>query len=287
MDIKKNRLYPYPVLAYYNSDFCESEFFVEVEVDQQEENVGIHFNVTLVNDELKEMIKNQMAVLAFHVENPITCYRKIFETGEEKFLIRIPSEKLNGRISICSFIISSNAIPNYSNNKFNSDYEGASFSITRGNILGIAPQVKIHIDKARNELEKMPSIFSIIRTDEAESQVMKIEIASEKIKLFLEKSVFETYQLLSMNGNYLPVLHSALIFPALVYALDSIQYEGVEEYEDYRWFRSIKKNMNKQGLELNSEQIRMKTSFVLAQELLNYPIVKGFEKLLAEGNDED
>lgn len=287
MDIKKNRLYPYPVLAYYNSDFCESQFSVKVGIDQQEDNVVIHFNVTLVNDELKELIKNQMAVLVYHVENPITCYRKIFETGEEDFSIRIPAEKLNGRISICSFIISRNAIPNYSNNKFNSDYEGASFSITRGNILGIAPQVKIHIDKARDELEKMPSIFSIIRTDEAESQVMKIEIASEKIKLFLEKSVFETYQLLSMNANYLPVLHSALIFPALVSTLDSIQHEGVEEYEDYRWFRSIKKNMNKQGLELNSEQIRMKTSFVLAQELLNYPIVKGFEKLLAEGNDED
>lgn len=287
MDIKKSRLYPHPVLTNYSNDFIDSEFTVDVKQEKVGEALSIHFKVNLNNEQLKEMIKKQLATLVFHVENPITCYRKIFKSWEEELSIKIPYEKLNERISVCTFIVSNTDISIYSNKNFNPDYENISFDVKKGNILGIAPQIKIHIDKERDQLKKIPSIFSIIKIDDPDLKTMKIEIASERIKLFLGKVVFEKYQQLSMNVNYLPILHLGLVFPALVYALDAIQYDGIEDYEEQRWFRSIKKNMTRNGVDLDREYIRMKTSFVLAQELLDYPLVKGFENLLIEGDDEE
>ena len=57
------RLYPYPVLAYFNDDYVDSKFDVSAQCENRGYDIEIIVNVELVNEKLNDMIKQGKAVL--------------------------------------------------------------------------------------------------------------------------------------------------------------------------------------------------------------------------------
>lgn len=286
MDIRY-KLFPYPMLSNFTDDYEKSGFISEVKVVRDINELVFYFDVLLDNDELNNLIKQNKVEFVFHIECSQTSYRQIVKTSETENVRRIPESKLNGRVNVCSFIVAKESIPNYINSCFNKDYEGLSFHIERGGILAIANQFNIDITKETEDLSKIPSIFSILRRDSDEDLGMQIEIDGDKIKLWLHNEAFNNYKNISNLPVFQPLLHSALILPALIYTFEVLKSSGTEEYEMYRWFRAIEQTLKKSDIELNKEVLENRPSYELAQKLLSSPISRGLKSIMNIGMEDE
>ena len=287
MDIRA-KLYPYPVLSADNDDYVDSEFSFEVSAVQQVREIELDLKLTLKNDGLQRLIDCDEAVFLYHIECSKTCYRETVETSETNFKKSIADKKLNGRVSICLFIVATKSLKGYSNTDFNEDYMGMSFDVDRGGILAVGGQVNIQVTKEAEELSKVPSIFTICRSaTQTEDDAMQINLDRDKIVITLCDESFKNYKILCNNTSKLPIFHAMVIIPALIYTLECVRKDGVEAYENRRWFKAIRRTLGNYGIELNKETLEMKASYMLAQKLMDAPVNKAFVSALAERNDEE
>lgn len=280
MDIR-HRLYPYPVLSNMTSDYVNSGFSMHLEVSQGMKEICLSISLQLENKEIEQLIIESKAEYVIHIECPYTSYRAVIKTDENEIQKRIPEHKLNGKVAICTFIVAKKDIPQYYNSSFNEDYGGMHFSLNRGNIIGIGGQINIEITKEVEELSKIPSIFTICRCAADIDESMKFDITGKKIAITLCNRSFENYKVLSGFPAMLPVLHSMLIVPALIYTFEMLRKEGISEFEDLRWFKSIKRTLNKNNMTLNEALLDTIPSFELAQKSLDLPLNRAFDALVS------
>ena len=280
MDIRR-RLYPYPVLSDMTNDYVNSSFSMELEASQGIKEICFIISLQLENKEIEQLISDDEAEYVIHIECSCTSYRTVIKTDERKIQKRIPEHKLNGKVTICAFIVAKKGIPQYHNSSFNKDYGDMHFSLNRGNIIGIGGQINIEVTKEVEELSKIPSIFTICRCAADIDESMKFDITGEKIAITLFYKSFENYKVLSGFSAMLPVLHSMLIVPALIYTFEMLRKEGISEFEDLRWFKSIKRTLNKNNMILNEELLDTIPSFELAQKSLDLPINRAFDTLVS------
>ena len=259
MDIR-HRLYPYPVLSDMTNDYVNSSFGMQLEVSQEMKEICLSISLQLENKEIEQLIIESKAEYVIHIECPYTSYRTVIKTDENEIQKRIPEHKLNGKVAICTFIVAKKEIPQYYNSSFNEDYGGMHFSLNRGNIIGIDGQINIEITKEIEELSK---------------------ITGEKIAITLCNKSFENYKMLAGSPAMLPVLHSMLIVPVLIYTFEMLRKEGISEFEDLRWLKSIKRTLNKNNMTLNEELLDTIPSFELAQKFLDLPVNRAFDALVS------
>lgn len=72
-----------------------------------------------------------------------------------------------------------------------------------------------------------------------------------------------------------------VILPSLVYLFETLKQQGVEEYENRRWFRAINKTLRRFELKLDDATIADMPSYELAQRLLDYPVSRGLTAVTA------
>lgn len=281
MDIR-HRLYPYPVLSDNTSDYTDSSFKMDLQATQGVREINFSISLQLNNKEIEQLIIDGCAEYVIHIECPYTSYRTVIRTDENEVNKSILEHKLNGKVSICAFIIAKQDILEYHNESFNEDYGDMQFSINRGNILAIGGQVNIEITKEVEELAKIPSIFTICRCAEDTDDSMKIDITGEKIAITLCNNSFGNYKMLVSNSMMLPVMHSMLIVPTLIYTFETLKKEGISEFEDLRWFKSIERTLRKNNMRLDDELLDVIPSYELAQKSLDLPIDRALNALVSQ-----
>lgn len=286
MDIRY-RLYPHPVLSEDTDDYVNSSFEYGVQLEKGIREIIFKINVKVNNRELETLIEQDKAEYLIHIECPYTCYRLAIKTSDILFEKRIRESALNGKVSICAFLVAKQKLDNYHNEDFNDDYGNSAFNINRGEILAIGGQYDVDIIKETEELTKIPSIFSICRLAAEIDSSMKFNIDGNKIAISLCKSSFENYKILSNMPDMLPVFHSMIIIPSLIYVFETLRREGTEDFEDRRWFKAIKKTLKNIGIELNMDLLENTPSYELAQKLLDLPIDKAMEALTTIGDFEE
>lgn len=279
MDIN-NKLFPYPVLCSYNDDFNSSIFRYNLTKTSSFKEISIQYDIENSNNEINEMIDNNNLEYVLHIECPYTSYRKIVKTKDKNGIFNIPTSKVDETITINLFIIAKYNIENYTNSDFNVDYAGVSFDIMKGNIIAIGDTYKINIEKQEENLSKIDSIFSIAMRAADDVSEIKIELNSNKIKLMLNIEDYINYNKIVNNPIFLPTLQSVLIFPALIYTFEDLKNGGFEDYADRPWFLSMQKTFEKNGKSLSKELLENKSSFELAQIVLDSPVKRAFEQLV-------
>ena len=277
------KYYPYPVVIDGNDSYVSAK--IESDVDALIENYDIKFSlrISINNDEINTLIKNEKAAYVHHIECAQTCYRKIVKTKDTNTVFIEHRSKLSGLVQICSMIVAAEDIDNYKNSDFSSDYRGFSFKIKKGCILGIGNQVEIFVNKDKEALENTSSIFSIVPLMGAEDRHLTVT-TNQKSKIIIgipQKSYF-IYKNLSTNLDLQSVMHSMIIVPALMEVFNTLKSEELYNFEDYRWFKAIKKICSKFNISLEDD-IDQINSFDLAQKMLDSPIVRAIE-FLASGS---
>lgn len=282
-----NKLFPYPIMSGYNDDYLDNCFNVEIETIKDINNLAITLTYDLKNDELKELIDSKKLEVVYRIECSISSYRKIVKAKniETKFLIN--NNEITGKVNVTSYIVATENIENFTNKNFNEDYEGVSFYIAKGNIVAIGDSFSIIVDKDTDDLGNVPSIFSIIRRDTDLDRGMEIEIQDDKIKILLDTDTFSNYRNIVGTPSLLPIVHSSIILPALIYTLENVK-QNASEFEDLGWFKSIRNKLRKSNIEFDEVYLEQVTSYEIAQKILDMPISKAFGAIMDidEGGEE-
>lgn len=267
----KAKLYPYPVLAGFNDDYVDSKFNVFVIIQSFPNELLIQFKPELNNAGIKALIDNNSASCYVHIECSLTSYRKFVKVPLEGLEYSIPADSIEGPISFCPFVIANQDIPNYTNEKLNKDYGGATFDLEKGNILAIGQEVQIRVEKENDDLANVPSIFAVTEIKDPERKDIVIDNAGNKINVQLPSETFFEFKIAMANPNSMSVLHSMVIIPALMKCFEDMKSKPEEFYtfEDRRWFRSLKKAMKKINIDLTEENIMSIDSFTVAQKLMD------------------
>ena len=258
----RSRFYTYPVITDETDFYVDSSFETDVEQIVDGYNIKLVLRAKLVNPELENMLHEEKVMFAHHIECTQTCYRKIVLTNEESKEFILRDGEVNGIVQVCSFLVANEKIEKYSNSLFAQDYKGFRFNIERGCILAVGSQINLRVNKIRDDLANTSSIFSIVpNMDECVTDI-KIDIQ--------------------------PVMHSMIIMPALVSALTEIKElrNQLYTFEDYRWFRSLRKACAKMNVSFTEEVLANIDAFELAQKLLDSPIPKAVNFLRGD-TDED
>lgn len=286
MDIK-NKHFPYPILCSYNDDYIKSSFTYNLEQIKSFKEIVLEYNIENSNSELNNMLAIGATEYVFHIECGVTSYRKIIKSKEVKGEIKIPLIQVDNVINLNLFIIAKEDITNYTNSDFNPDYEGISFYINKGNIIAIANPVIINVEKQDEDLGNVESIFSISRRAADDEAEIKINLNTDKIKLLLNAEDYANYNNILNIPGYIPVLHSTLIFPALIYIFEDLKKGGFEDYSNTLWFKSMLKTFENNGSLLTSELLENRTSFELAQAVLDSPVKRAFQQLINTITNDD
>ena len=285
MDIKY-KMFPYPVLGELYNDYKNSKILDDIHYQKVGKEIIFKLRCYTDNIELRQLITQQKASYTFHIECPQTSYRNIVKTNKEESNFTVNEDKLCGKVQVCVFIIANSDIKNFKSFDFDDDYEGASFNIDKGSILAISNQYNLQIDKEKEDLGKIPSIFSIFKEVGKTEGGMSFELGGNKIKILLCEKDYNIYKKIANSPKLQPILHSMIIIPALVYVFELLRREEFESYEDNRWFRAIRKTLKNNSIELTEVNLGIYSYIELAQKILDMPLSRAFENILNEDLNE-
>ncbi|MGH1647789.1 hypothetical protein ABE945_08505 [Enterococcus gilvus] len=287
----RTKNFPYPFLEKNSSDYKSS--FLEIEMDQKRygSEIEMTFNAELNNNELMELFKMESITITIHIECPATSFREAFSLKKSmETIIRIPEEKLNGKVEISSFIVAVKSIKSYTSKDFDDFLKGYTFDFEVGAIMGAGDQYTLIISKETEELINVVSIFKIVRNPAIKSIDYSTATADERVSIELPEKDYETYKLLRKQVFLQPILSSMIIIPVLTEILSEIKNRGPEEFQDYLWFNSLEEQLNnKFKLSMIDQEFSNysdKSMFFLAQNLINNPISKGIDTLKTGYNDD-
>ncbi len=289
----KSRLYPYPVLAYFNDDYINSSFNVNVSAEIKGHDLVLVVTTALDNPTLEDLIKTGKASLLYHVECPETGLRMIKKSDQYTDKIILKEDKVNGLLHFCPFIIATAELNNYYNDRFNPEYTEPVSRIEMGSVLGIAQETDFPIEKNRTDLIASSSPFRIaINPDESQSNMI-VEYQSGKfIKIMLCKDDYNNVFNMQSDPILKPILNQMIIVPALSYVLGKLGQESEPDsaYGDTNWYSALKKIL-KDSYKVEISELKDADTLELAQQIMKTPVNQGLSELVTLGNldaeDED
>ena len=275
------KYYPYPVISEGNDSYVSTKIESDVDASVENYDVKFIFKISVNNDEIHNLIKEKKAVYVHHIECAQTCYRKAIKTSDTETTFIESRNKLSGLVQICSLIVAEEDIDSYKNSDFSSDYKSLHipFKIKKGCILGIGNQVELFINRDKEALENTSSIFSIVPLIGAEYKNITVTTNQKsKIIIGIPQKSYYIYKNLSVNLELQSVMHSMIIVPALIEVFNTLKTSELYNFEDYRWFKALKKICSKFNIPIE-EDLDQINSFDLAQKMLDSPIVRAIEFL--------
>src|SRR2546422_794267 len=131
------RLYPHPVLSPFGDDITGAAFQSTIVVSGTKTAYVIKVTARTSNKDLRDLIAAGKACYAVHLECSSTRYRCLFANTQERCEFEIPAAVIDGRVEVCSFILSTEELAAYSNAGFHPDYQGRAFRVRRGDVLAV------------------------------------------------------------------------------------------------------------------------------------------------------
>jgi hypothetical protein len=279
----KPRSYPHPVLTHFGDDIVNSIFMPVVTVKGNKNAYAFDAVFKTNNADLLLLVEQKKARYAVHVECTQTRYRNIFKSEADKFTFDIPSNMLDGRVEVTSFILASKPLEKYRNDCFHPDYTKLTFRVRKGDTLAVGHDREFTAEKKSDPLRKVPSIFSIVPSDETDATGMDIDTSGPKVRITLSRSNFDAYTTLKADQSLHPMLSAAVIVPALVTVIDEIRRatsEGtIDGYADRSWFMVVARRLRELGIDPENADSFLESSLRIAHELVGQPLAASLEGL--------
>jgi len=275
------RLYPHPVQAHFSDDLEGCLFQVTPQVEPGKHSYRVSVTAKTSSKDLRMLIESGKAKYALHIECGATRFRKLITSTEETFQEEIAASRLDGRVELCSLIIATEDIPEYRNANFHNDYQGAAFSVKKGDVLAVS----------HDPLQNIASIFKV-RENKSGPEAMNVELMGDNIVIQLSNQNFNFYSGLKLDQNWHTSLASMIILPTLVFVLESVRAAGKdnEDYVDRRWYRVLCRKLKEKGYNPDDPNVwENETSIVMAQNLIGDPLsmaIKTMYEMEDSGADE-
>lgn len=274
--MKFSENFPYPVLAEGNDDYKKkSSFKANIEVKQSFGQLVIEMQAELHDVAIEQLIDQNLAEYALHVECSQTSFRKVFRSKDATFQVTIPSDQVRGKIEVHTFILAIDTIINYENPNLDSFYKGFTVQFERGNLLALGEAADIQISEDDLEAQNLPSIINVRRLDKGDK--MNVELATDYILVALPSEMYDLY---AQNANSLlkDTILSLVFLPVLIEVFATIR-EHEEEYSEYKWFQVIDKIFEESNHHISQISEGAISVMEAAQLVLHNPLQQAFNEI--------
>lgn len=293
-----NGEFPNPVLAAGRDDYIQGCNFVTAlaqdKILTNANNITLPMSYTLQCGDLEKLVKSGEVTVVINVKSSAASFSKIFSFSatQNQMKISIPLDFVVNKIDIEGFIVATHDIPAFQCKEFNSLYfANMTFEIAKGQILAIGTSTSVPLS---TDVDKpVASIFSIIKSDEAKSDVTP-SFEDEKILILLKSELYDLYYKFKdfNNGILRRYANVVIVYPVLVEAVgyvighyqnqdeDSDDEMNNDEYSGKRWFKSIVRQIEALGISLDNIDRNPTT---LANDLLDdiaFDALKCFDEIL-------
>ena len=286
------KIFPYPTINNSKNASCfqNSNFALIYEDVEDSDNLVLkNAHIELDNEELIELFNQGKIDATVIIECSSTIFRKSFNISRIPKDIIIPITNLREQVVISCFIYAKEDFI-YINDDFLEDYKGYTFNIEKYDILAIDDGFTTRIEYDESKDKKVSSIFSIIKDEFINNNVMKIEPTVKKIIIHLPEEQFGCYENMKNNDNYQEIFFAILAIPALISCLQNIQdqmiYNDVtfdDIHLDYSWFGSIEYAYKNQfNEELDENKFKKINIVELSQQLMNFASVSAISDLFKQ-----
>lgn len=268
----RNRLFSYPIYSNVVDDYKHNEFLFEYNVINEGDKLLFEYTTKISNNFILQKLKNNIIQLTVLVECARTAFRKLFILNELNGVFDLPSQLLSSKVEMCCLLLANKDFVINMESGISPDYLNAVFNIKKGYIVGYDNTYSFIVDKDKEDVFKTSSIISVVKKKDL-SNYMDVDLDDEnKIKIQLGEEMYQYFVQLQ-GQDKLPVIHSMIVLPALVFVIDQIKDYGIRgTYEEYYWYRCIGKQLEILNIEIDSSTFQSKSSLSIAQELLKFPI---------------
>ena len=257
--------YPYPILREDAIDYRSGVFKAEVKKTNQTDGFEIEVNYQTTNDKIRTMIESRILAYALQIQCISTWYRKLEICDSSQQSLFIPSNMVHERVDMCPCIIALEDIPEFTNDDFAEDFEGISFSLNKGEVVGIGERKKFDAIYKNDIIKKGDPIVHFVNDEKCSVMFCEWEYAT--IQIHLPKKQYEQYNTI---GEYepwkIPMLNAIYVVPTIVQGISEIArdelYSGSGDLEQYAWYKTLKVLIEKAA---NGEQVAF-------QKMLRDPI---------------
>ena len=229
------------------------------------------------NKEISQFIKKGKAEYVCEVNCSRTFFRTCFKQASPDFEIELPRKGVSGHIDFDTFVTVKTPIEQYHNSQFNPDYDGIYFDMEPGDVLVAFPPSYYNLDLKYDKLYAAGSFMQIANGGDDGCPTW-FNLSGEKILIMLPPKMFREYdERISADRDYIEIIHSSIVFNALVFALYHIDEE---RYAGKQWSDAIKYRIATEPGLAGFDITDKNRVFDLAQTLLADPYQRMFNRLV-------
>lgn len=247
------RLFPYPLLnnnselSTYTSD-SSYKFVIDLEEGPPEivnRNIRLkNVRFELEEEELLNLYKEEKIFSILVVECSQSLYRDKFIIYEDGIDIDLPLNKINGNLVISSFLVAKQRIENFHSESFQHPYKKFNYTFDPYDIVAADDGFSLYVDINELEPSELPSIFQVVKKEDAKN--VAFDSNGAKINILLPDESYNNFNFIKQNPKLLSVGLGLLAVPALAFSLNLLKINlksddsSIDElYEEYAWFRSV------------------------------------------------
>lgn len=278
--------YPHPVIN-GTDDVCSAFEVKNVTIEPFVDDVRVTFDVEFDDPTLRRLIDDGTARLSLKWRCPATLMNGEFEPDAQsviaertRFVASFPQEDIIGLVTVYVKVVATQPLRDFSWERQNVDYDGATFEIFAGDVLADGGMFSFEPDKAYDPMR--PPMESCFGFEQAGPGVKQVRIRlddSEKVMIQLPK---ETFALFVQQNGRPDVQTSLVVLPALAQTLWRLKtlddHDG--SFEDRTWFRALN------GV-IAARRCADDDPFTQAQKILEgNPIERAFAELIRDQDEE-
>jgi len=191
--------------------------------------------------------------------------------------VTVPGAELIDFVDARVMVVAVRQIDGYQPSGLNSDYGGATFTISAGSILAYGPEATVFLEELYDPLKG--SMGSLIKVQEGlfDEGPFMVEF-DERIVVSFSKKDWQRYPL--WKKAFPRVLHSAMVLPVLADGIARVRVNKDED-QDTTWFRMIRGILDEKGFSDEEDAL------VVAQRILDNPFSAATSQIEAVGASEE
>lgn len=231
MNINRMSL-PYPVLG-INDDVMPLPTLLNEPVVQTKTHYIFEFDAVIENKEILRLIDEGYAEYTCEVECVKTFLRKCYAQKAPHFHIELPKHSVTETINFDATITVKRPIKEYCDDGFHEDYQGFSFNLEPGDLIGYIASFTYDADIHYDKLQAVGTFMMIDQAKEGEPT--SVSLGEQKITIYLPPKMFMSYRNhVSQDKKIASVIHASLVFNALLEAL-----YNYDKFRDKLWARTL------------------------------------------------
>ena len=268
MRYDENKTFPYPVLREGSEDYIDGAFQATIQYSLTEDanKIRVMANFAVSEPSLQRFIKTNKARYAVLVDARETYFRDLIVTAKPQIHRDYGGGRIKGPVTLLPYIVATDNIKKHRSRKFNDEYAGRVFSIVKGDVLALDSQRQFYV--GQEVFAHIGTVFELVEEDGLSTGQIALSLEDEKIKIRVNPAQKNLLDTARERREGRSILLAGVYMPTLMQVLNHMA-EDTAEFEDLKWYRSIKAKCDMDGIEIK----RGADVLAIAQRLLSNPLI--------------